>query len=86
MYTYLEQKPFVFTEEGQRTFLKIRDNVNNLCELSGAVSMEKAIAGTSGNSWELLACVDRLVELGELREVTNSDAVPGLNRIFIKIK
>jgi hypothetical protein len=32
----------------------------------------------------MLACVDRLVELGEIREVTQPNTVAGQDRIFTK--
>lgn len=67
MYTYEELKPQLFTDEGQRLFLRIRDHVNRLLAMSGAVRMQEAIAQSPGDSWTMLACVDRMVELGELR-------------------
>jgi hypothetical protein len=44
--------------------------------------MEVAIAGI-GDSWQRIACVDRLVELGEIREITNPNEVAGQHRIFV---
>lgn len=85
MYDYEAQRAFVFTDDGQRGFLKIRDHVNSTLNKSGAITLWAAIsAGVTGCSWELMACVDRLVELGELREVIQSGVVMGQNRIFIK--
>jgi len=80
-YQYNMEKEKLFTDEGQRMFLQIRDNVNKLLASAGAVRMDKAIAKVTGDSWEMLACVDRMVELGELREVTTN--VPGQYRVFI---
>jgi hypothetical protein len=83
MYNYQTQKPHILTDEGQRMFLKIRDHVSALLSKSGAVTMGKAIDGTGGgDSWDMLACVDRLVELGEIREIPQGD-VPGQCRIFV---
>lgn len=62
-------------------FLKIRDKANVLLPKSGAVRMQELIAGTGGDSWMMLACVDRLVELGELREVQQPNCA-GQYRIF----
>lgn len=82
MYNYNEMKPQIFTEEGQVTFLKIRDNVHKILKVSGAVRMEEAIRESHGDIWFRIACVDRLVELGEIREVTmNNEA--GQHRIFV---
>ena len=80
-YEYKEQRSRIFTDEGQRMFLQIRDRVKKLIKLAGAVRMQEAINGTSGDGWEMLACVDRMVELGELHEVTAPDEC-GQYRIF----
>jgi hypothetical protein len=46
--------------------------------------MENAMfSAGSGDSWTMLACMDRLVELGEIREVPQS-GVAGQDRIFVK--
>lgn len=84
MYNYQEQRPFVFTEECQKTFLKIRDRVDALSKVAGALTMSFAMGAATGDTWHLLACVDRLVELGEIREIPQSN-VSGQNRIFVKI-
>lgn len=81
MYKYLEEKPKIFTEDGQIVFLEIRDNVKKLLATSGAVMMTKATTVTS-DGWFAYACVDRLVELREIREI-HYDAA-GQHRIFIK--
>jgi len=69
-------------------FLAIRDKTHRLLKLAGAVRMEEAISGCgqSGScSWDMLACVDRLVELGEIWEITNGD-VAGQDRVFVSTK
>lgn len=84
MYQYEIEKDKIFTEEGQVVFLKIRDNVQRLLKLSGAVMMQNAITGVTGDSWLHLACVDRLVELKEIREITPSSwEVAGQHRVFV---
>lgn len=83
MYRYETERHAIFTEDGQRMFLEIRDRVKRLLKEAGAVSMEAAISGSTGSSWQMLACVDRLVELGELREVTDPNTVAGQYRIFV---
>jgi len=82
MYDYPTEKKAIFTEDGQKMFLAIRDNVQSLLAKAGAVRMQEAISGQSGSSWEMLACVDRLVELGELKELTHD--VAGQFRVFVK--
>lgn len=86
MYSYETEKPTIFTESGQKMFLAIRDHVNLILSGSGAITMGKAIdARTGGDSWSMLACVDRLVELGELREI-KQDCCTGQDRIFVKAR
>jgi len=81
MYDYQKLKPKLFTEELQVTFLRIRERAHKLIGESGAARMGKIIKGFGGDVWELMACVDRLVELGEISEVAYGD-VSGQNRIF----
>jgi hypothetical protein len=81
-YVYEIEKPHIFTEEGQRKFLIVRDNVKTLLQRAGAVRMQEAIRGVSGDSWQHLAYVDRLVELGELREL-NFGPCAGQHRVFV---
>lgn len=64
-YDYQKERSKVFTEEGQVAFLAIRDNMNHYCDQAGAVGFLKATDGTCSDGWLRIACVDRLVELGE---------------------
>jgi hypothetical protein len=84
MYNYQTEKSKIFTEDGQETFLKIRDKVQQLLKQSGAVMMQNAISGVTGDSWLHLACVDRLVELKEIREITKEN-VSGQHRVFVAV-
>lgn len=68
-YSYAEEKKVLFSEEMQTTFLKVRDHVQQLLKTAGAFRMQEAMEVTSGNSWSTMACVDRLVELGEVVEI-----------------
>jgi hypothetical protein len=81
-YDYKNEKPEIFTEDGQVMFLKIRDEANRLVGLSGCVMMGKLLVGT-GDSWTMLACVDRMVELGELVEIKYGNCA-AQHRIFSK--
>ena len=80
-YNYQVEKANIFTEDGQVMFIKIRDNIQSMLRTSGAFTMGKAMKGT-GSSWTMLACVDRLVELDELKEI-NTDG-RGQERVFIR--
>ena len=66
MYNYATERPKLFTEEGQVMLLKVRDNVQRLLKEAGAFTSEKAWQGVTGDGWQMLACLDRLEELGEI--------------------
>lgn len=86
MYSYLNHKDELFTDKGQIGFLRVRDHVNKLLDKAGAVSMEKAItAGNLTTNWSNMACVDRLVELEEIEEITQNN-VAGQHRVFVRPK
>lgn len=82
MYSYEAEKPNLFTDQGQRDGLKVRDHVQKCLKLSGAVRMQEAFSPISGSSWTMMAYVDRLVELGDIREVSGPN-VAGQHRIFV---
>jgi hypothetical protein len=81
-YVYEEQKAAIFTEQGQRMFLAIRDNVRRLLKQAGAVRMQEAIRTVTGDVWEMIACVDRMEELGEIRKIPQSN-VPGQHEVYV---
>jgi hypothetical protein len=84
-YSYASHRAFVFTEAGQVTFLRIRDHAKYLLKTAGACRMQEllSVAG-SGSSWDHMACVDRLVELGELQRLTPVGTVSGQHEIFVQ--
>jgi hypothetical protein len=81
-YDYKTQRPQVFTEDVQVMFLKIRDNAKRLIKDAGVVTAEKLMKGVTGDTWTMLACMDRLIEIGELREIPNILSQAGQHRIF----
>ena len=86
MYDYQKERKYVFTEEGHKTFLFIRDRVHRLLKEAGAVSMNCATApGGAADNWSLMACVDRLVELEEIKEIKRHPDIPRQYCIFVKI-
>ena len=85
MYKYSELKANILTDDGQRMFLAIRDKTQRLLKLSGAARCEEMMSGNSGSSWDMLACVDRMVELGEIREITSGN-VAGQHRVFVSAR
>ena len=84
-YNYQTERPKLFSEENQALFLKIRDNAERLCKEAGCAMEGKIISGNSGDSWTMMACVDRLVELGELQEVHYGPCA-GQHRIFFSMR
>jgi hypothetical protein len=81
-YVYADERSKLFTEDGQVTFLKIRDNVKRLLSSAGAFTSEKAMASVSGDSWMMLAALDRMVELKEIRKVTADGTTWGQHQVF----
>jgi len=83
MYSYQAERDKLFTEEGQRLFLAVRDDVNKKLDIAGAVMVQKVNPHMGYDGWTFLACFDRLVELGEITPV-NSNKVAGQHQIFRK--
>lgn len=81
-YDYTKERPGIFTEDGQAMFLKVRDTARVLISEAGAARCQEILRHVTGDSWQMLACLDRLVELGELREVTAGMNVAGQDRIY----
>lgn len=84
-YNYAEEKPKLFSEEQQEKFLKARDWVRDALNASGAFTMGAFItkAGIGGDSWVMMAMIDRLVELGELIEISFGGCA-GQLRTFVR--
>jgi hypothetical protein len=68
MYNYQTERPKLFTENSVEMILKIKKNIQNMVEVSGAVDFCHATKGVTGDSWTQLAALDYLVEKGEIRE------------------
>lgn len=84
MYEYEKEKPRLFTDEGQRALLQIRDKAFELTAKAGAVRSDNLLL--AGDTWQSLACIDRLVELGDLREITEPGKVAGQDRVFVRVR
>lgn len=82
-YDYKAVRSNLFTDDGQRLFLQIRDNTKRLIAESGAAMAENCWKGCTGSTWNFMACLDRMVELGELREISPEECA-GQHRVFIK--
>lgn len=86
MYDYETEKPKILTDEGQQDLIKARDWVTRILEEAGAFQMGTFMSKgpLSGDSWLMLAMIDRMVEIGDLREISLVDC-RGQDRVFIKI-
>lgn len=85
MYRYEDEREKLFTDDGQRLFLEIRDRTFGLLKIAGAARLEEMIKGSVGDSWRMLACVDRMVELSELVElIYPGSPAQGQNRVFVR--
>jgi uncharacterized metal-binding protein len=82
-YDYQKGRALVFTESGLNTLLRIRDNAAVCLKKSGAARVQEIMAGITGDSWEMLACIDYLAERGDLREITQAGDTPGQLRVFV---
>jgi hypothetical protein len=83
MYKYEDNKPKIFTDEGQREFLKVRDEVNRLLEISGCFMLEnvfKKVPVCNTDMW--LTHIYRLVEIGEIEEVPRDCFAQ--NKIYVR--
>jgi len=82
MYNYNDEKHKIFTDEGQREFIKVRDRGKKLLDDGGAFMLFSALKDISGDSWQMMAYIDRLVEIGEIKEITGNE-VAGQDRVFV---
>jgi len=86
MYNYQSERPALFTEEGQREFIKFRDNAIELLNKAGAFMSMAPFKGVHcKDSFQNMAFLDRLVELGDVREITGPGTM-GQHRVFISTK
>jgi hypothetical protein len=80
-YSYQKERPNLFTESGSVSFLKVRDKVQSLLKQSGAFTAIHVLGGV-GSTWEALACLDRMIELGELELLSDSPCVASQFRVY----
>lgn len=86
-YVYADLKPDLLTDAGQQQFIRRRDKVLRLVTQAGAVTAEGAMSVMDGgDSWLMLAALDRMVELGDLIEIPNTHSRIGQHRVFVKYR
>lgn len=71
-YCYETEKPWLLTDEGQRVFIRSRDKILAAIKTTGAINGAKAVAiiEDAGDSWKMVAIIDRMAELGDIHKVT----------------
>jgi hypothetical protein len=85
-YVYQQERPKLFTEEGQELVIKALDNVRRLLADAGAFLAFRALKGVSyGDTFMAMAILDRLVEMGYIREITGPN-VWGQERVFVEAR
>lgn len=83
-YQYTTERNAIFTDDGQREFTRGRDKVLAAVRATGAITMGKAMnMFRLGNTWAMMACVDRMVELGDLTEVATDKQHVAQYRVFL---
>ena len=70
-YKYSIEKQKIFTEEGVKKIIQIKDNAVRLISRSGAATVSNIIQDVGGDSFLLVACIDFLVETGYLKKVAS---------------
>ena len=71
LYNYQRERRKLLTNEGQKALLRMSDEARRLLEEKRVFWLEELLGKASlrGDAWFQLALVDRLVELGEIKEV-----------------
>ena len=70
-YNYETIKPQLFTERGVGMLMQIKDQVGRLLFSAGAFTTEKVTRTVTGDGWLMCACLDYLVEKGEIDLVSD---------------
>lgn len=84
MYDYKDEKHTVFTDDGQKLLFEVSGIITESFKKAGVVIMEHILNKANGNStWDVMAAVDRIKELGYITEITKTD-IAGQYRTFIK--
>ncbi len=65
-YNYQAERPWLFTEEGATAVHKVWSGIQVLLATAGAFRFDKVDFKGVGSTWQMLAILDRLVEMGEL--------------------
>lgn len=84
-YCYQTEKHYTLTDKGQRDVIAVLEYINKTISKHGAVRLLEIMENVkfhTMSSWERVACVDRVIEIGKIYEVTLGMDVAGQYRIF----
>jgi hypothetical protein len=84
-YNYELQRHEIFSEDGIKTLVKMRDKAKELIKVAGAARADKIMSATMGDSWTMLAALDYMVETGDLYRVTAERTTMGQHQIFTEL-
>ena len=65
------------TREGQDAVIRARDKAQEMDRVAGVFTRQKVMNVITGDSWQALAVVNRLVERGDVRRVDVSGSPEG---------
>lgn len=86
MYNYQTQVKNLFTPDGLKLYTAVRDRVKRLVEQTGAITMGRATSLPddigAAEVWDMMACIDKMVEDGELEEVFRGQNCWAQHRVF----
>ena len=74
-YSYEDECHTLFTPRGIKKLLNVRDRIDDLLQKSGACQSGKVIDGVAGDSFQMLACMDYLESIGEIKKISSDGAL-----------
>lgn len=84
-YNYMTERAFTLTEKGQEAVADVVDFARRAFKVSGAVRSGKFFSAVTGvgDSWKIMACVDRAAELGYIREFPANRQVAWQEGVYV---
>jgi hypothetical protein len=85
-YNYQKERPRLFTEDGQTMLVTMRDTIQRKVKVAGAVTARAAMSDVSGDTWMMLAVLDRLMEMGDIRRIEQRGHVAGQDEVYVWLR
>ena len=83
-YSYDTEKEHLFTPNGIKLLLKIRETIDQLLDDAGAFMIDKVVQHHTGDTFQMLACIDYLEDIGEIRRTCMCSAGITQMRVYIR--